>query len=318
MALSLKHLKDWVGLRIAHISDLHFSKITLSPTQFFSKRFIGNFHALFKRKKQFIPRILDNFAEGLKKLHVHLVIVTGDFSSTGREVEFAHALDLINAFERAGLCVLKIPGNHDHYTKRDYRKKLFYDYFDNEPPTGSPFNFNLKDNGIEVHPIGKKMWWIGLDTACPAPLTSARGVFSKSLEERLATVLKTLPSDDLILLANHYPLSQKKRDPARALEGSSRLRALLKKHPNVKIYLHGHDHKHCLLDRRDEGLPICSDSGSCSMRGRATWNLIDLTHSKAELQVMNGELLAGEPLWKPLKSFDFTFSYPKVPSPKTA
>ncbi len=312
MALTLKNLKDWVGLRIAHISDLHFSKITLSPTQFFSKRFIGNFHALFKRKKEFIPSALEDFAKSLKKLHVHLVVITGDFSSTGREIEFGYALDLVNTFERAGLCVLKIPGNHDHYTNRDYKKRLFYDYFDNDTPADNSFDFTLKKDKIEVHPIGQKMWWVGLDTACPAPLTSARGIFSTKLEKNLTHVLETIPSEDLIVMANHYPLFEAKDDPARMLKGSKRLCALLKKHPNVQLYLHGHDHKHALCDLRSQNLPISSDSGSCSRRSHATWNLIDLTSEKCTIQVMEGEFISGRPLWQPLYEKSFDFSHPII------
>ena len=42
-------------LRIAHISDLHFAKLSLNPFQIFSKRFIGNANSLLSRKKVFIP-----------------------------------------------------------------------------------------------------------------------------------------------------------------------------------------------------------------------------------------------------------------------
>ena len=72
------NIKEKSSLRIAHLSDLHFSKFTLSPSQFFSKRFLGNANLLFSRGRAFKPHKIVGFGDFLDQIRVDLVIISGD------------------------------------------------------------------------------------------------------------------------------------------------------------------------------------------------------------------------------------------------
>ena len=74
--------------KIAHISDLHISRITYNISQFFSKRFVGNFNLLLKRKKNFKEEILKELYEIFEKEKIDCIIVSGDLSSTSLKREF--------------------------------------------------------------------------------------------------------------------------------------------------------------------------------------------------------------------------------------
>jgi len=200
----MQDLKNKSSLRIAHISDLHFSKFNFSPLQFLSKRFLGNANLLFSRGRKFKPHKLIGFADFLVDTRVDLVIVSGDFSTTAREIEFGMALDFIDEIIERKIHVLTIPGNHDHYTKRAYKRKTFFEYFDNAS-LHSPSPLNLKNHGVEIKQIGQDIYWIGLDTTLATPLFASFGVFSESIEEQLENALKLLPADATIILTNHYP-----------------------------------------------------------------------------------------------------------------
>lgn len=53
-------------LRCAHLSDLHFSEPTWSPSQFFSKRWLGNLNLLLARKKVYTPDNLGSLVHSLR------------------------------------------------------------------------------------------------------------------------------------------------------------------------------------------------------------------------------------------------------------
>src|SRR5256885_808059 len=139
-------------MRLAHISDLHFAKPTWNPFQFFSKRWLGNFNLLFSRKKDFLPERLCPLPSLFQDLGVDHVVICGDVSTTSHKKEFEEAAKFVEKFK--GMEVFTVPGNHDHYTRRSYRKKLFYDYF-----PGS-----LREGGVAAKQIGGNWWIVTLDT----------------------------------------------------------------------------------------------------------------------------------------------------------
>ena len=80
--------KDPNSLRIAHLSDPHFSKITYSPRQFLSKRWMGNLNLLLFRNQAYQTQYLWHLPELVESLEVESVFITGDFSSTSLNEEF--------------------------------------------------------------------------------------------------------------------------------------------------------------------------------------------------------------------------------------
>lgn len=274
-------------LRIAHISDLHFSEITLNPSQFFSKRCVGNANLILCRRKKHSTTLLSSLPDLFKSLAVDLVIVAGDFSTTGRKIEFEKAKQFIESFKEKGMKLLAVPGNHDHYIGSNYKKKVFYQHFTNPfPGEGKWQNLSLKDDKIELRPINEDWWYLAIDTVIPTSWISSRGLFSKELEEKLGRVLADLPPNKKILFVNHFPFFQFD-NPRHILLRGMALHDLLKKRGQVLFYLHGHTHRHCIADLRCANLPIILDSGSATLRKSASFNLLELSPQTSKVTVYN-------------------------------
>lgn len=257
-------------MRIAHISDLHFTHVTWNPFRLFSKRFFGTLNWVFNRKGKFCEKAAHALPPLLHELGVDLVLLGGDFTTTALKEEFLKGAAFV---EKLKLPWLAIPGNHDHYTKKSFREKHYYRYFTNKQrPT---LNFTLKDDQLEAHRLPNGWWVIALDTARATPLTSSRGLFSKELQARLEKVLQSLPPKEPVILFNHYPFFHHDL-PHRTLERGEALEHMLKKYPQIRLYLHGHTHRHTLANLQQSHLPVVLDSGSCVQKNQETWNLIDL------------------------------------------
>lgn len=260
-------------LRCAHISDLHFGQPTWNPSQFFSKRWVGNLNLLFLRSKEYSPQYLGALVDTFKKLRINCVFIAGDLSCTSLKAEFLKAKEFVETLKAAGMLVFIIPGNHDHYTKKDYQAQTFYSFFDDTFSEGvTP---SLKREKVAARYLGHQWWLVGLDTALATPLFAAYGVFSSEIEQNLRKTLNSIPKEHHILLMNHFPLF-KQPSPRNTLQGHEALRALLEEFPNVRFYLHGHTHRHCIADLRPNNLPIILDSGSTAHHQKGTWNLIEI------------------------------------------
>jgi len=262
-------------IKIAHISDLHFYKTHYHPSQFFSKRWIGNINAMFLRKKVFKPDQIWLLPDFFEKLKIDYVVVSGDISSTSLKEEFALAKKIFDEFHKKGIKTFIVPGNHDHYTKKAHRDKLFYDFFKQDGSNKIEKKFSLKKDGVEAKFLKDGWWFVGLDCTLATSLTSSRGVFSKEIENNFIEVLRDIPKEDFIILINHFPFlkSPVKR---KELVRSDYLLKIIQENPNIKIYLHGHTHHHAILDLRDKNLPIVLDSGSSSHNFLGKWNLLEI------------------------------------------
>lgn len=253
-------------MRIAQISDFHFTHITWNPFRLFSKRLFGNLYWLFNRKKIFFPEQLAPLPKLFTELQVDWVLLGGDFTTTSLKEEFKKAVQFVSKISQPWIA---IPGNHDHYTRRSHRQKHYYRYLSNRPARF----FSLEKQGVEAHLISPNWWIVALDTAHPTPPHSSEGLFSEALEKNLETLLKLIPSQDAILLFNHYPFFQNDASH-RNLRRGEELQKLLQRHPRIRIYAHGHTHRHTIADLQANQLPLILDSG-CPAQGQGTWNLID-------------------------------------------
>ena len=254
-----------MNIRIAHISDLHFTKITWNPKQFLSKRWIGNFNAALSQKRSCDPKrpyaLIDHFLQ----LGVTHVIISGDVTTTALRREFALARAYVQDLEANGLRPIVIPGNHDSYTQKTHRNRRFYRYF--ERPT-------LKLDCVEKEKLLEGLWAISLDTALATPFYKSTGAFSQKIAENLIAALQDIPKNDKIILINHFPLFNND-SPMHNLEGADRLQEIVQTYQNIVLYLHGHSHRHCIADLRANAFPIVLDSGSVGLKNASSWNLID-------------------------------------------
>lgn len=261
-------------MRIAQISDLHYTHITWNPFRLLSKRFLGNLNWLLTRKSVFCPAQLDPLPDLFQSLGVDLVLLGGDFTTTALREEYEKASHFV---ERISQNWIAIPGNHDHYTYSSFRKKHFYRYFSNQRDQIShPADFfTLKDHGVEAHRIAPDWWLIALDTARATNPYSSKGLFSEKQETYFEEVLHLLPPGDSVICFNHYPFFQQD-EPRRNLVRGEALQKQLQDAPQIRLYLQGHTHRHAIADLQAGGLPILLDSGCCVQGKEGTWNLIDL------------------------------------------
>lgn len=268
-------------LKIAHISDLHLFAPTFAMADLFSKRLLGQLNYFFKRKNLFEGEQLLELKELFLNEGIEYVLVSGDLSSTSLKIEFQMAQKLFLEMQKAGLKTFFIPGNHDHYTKEAQKEKLFYKYFENK--TLEKLS-SLKENGVEAFLLKEKVWYLGLDTSLCTPLLSSYGVFSHQIEANLKKLFERIPSDNKIILVNHFPFLDI-TSSRKTLKRKEALQTLLKEHPNVILYLHGHTHEHAIEDLRKEGLPIVLDSGSSALNTVGRLNLLSLDENSLKIDV---------------------------------
>lgn len=269
-------------MRFAHISDLHFGSTTLSPFQFFSKRWLGNFNYLLKRKKHFCYNRLIELIDLFKANEITHIIITGDLSVTSRRKEFKMAKRFLDLLKKEGFVVFTIPGNHDNYTKASYRRKRFYRFF--EPHFHQECPYNLRDHKVSYTKLKEGLWLMGLDTAVATSWISSEGYFSPKAEENLEKALKEIPKTDRIILINHYPFFQ--NDPKKKqLVRAPLLKKLIGKFPNIFLYLHGHTHRQIVADLRGSDLPIISDSGSTPLIKDGACHLFSFEDNQIQLDV---------------------------------
>lgn len=255
-------------MRIAQLSDFHYTHLTFNPFRLFSKRFLATANWLLHRRGEFALNRLEPLRLLLQSLDVDLVLLGGDFSTSSMREEFGAMEEWVRHLH---IPWIAIPGNHDMYTHRSYRKKLFYQYFSNRIPS----SYSLSVEGLELCKIGPDWNIVSLDTSHPTHLASSQGLFSEFLEEKLEQCLEKIPKQEKVLLFNHYPYFSQS-DPKRSLRRGKALENILRKHSNIYLYLHGHTHRHSIADLQVEGLPITIDSGSCSLSEGGSWNLIDI------------------------------------------
>ena len=268
-------------MRIAQISDFHFTHITWNPFRLFSKRILGNLNWLFSRSSVFAHQQLDSIPEMLRELEVDLVLLGGDLTTTALAEEFLLASKFVSKLSQNWIA---IPGNHDHYTYRSWRKKHFYRYFSNkrESITHPLDFFTLKDHGVEAHKIGPGWWVLALDTARATNPYSSQGLVSEKLENYIVEALSLIPPQDAVICFNHYPFFPQDESRRNLVRGEA-LQDILQSHPKVRLYLHGHTHRHAIADLQPNRLPILLDSGCCVQGSEGTWNLIDLLPDHCEV-----------------------------------
>ena len=235
-------------IRLAHISDLHFSIIKLGFKDLFSKRFIGILNLLINRKKNYSQKPLYSLHSLFETMDIDHVLISGDLTSTSLNEEFIEAKNFVQKLNS----YLIIPGNHDKYTKKSHKTNRFYNYFKTDD---SLFSKNLKKDGIEIKELKDNWYYIGLDSCIATSYLSSSGYFSKKLEKDLLEVLETM-KDKKIIIANHFPLISN-NSKRKTLHRKEALIELIKKHPNVKLYLYGHTHNFSIKKEKDMPYMIC-------------------------------------------------------------
>jgi 3',5'-cyclic AMP phosphodiesterase CpdA len=261
-------------MKLAQISDFHYTTLCFNPFRLFPKRIFSHIHWLLHRKDEFSTNQLESLPSLFEELNVDLVLLGGDFTSSALPNEFSLAKHFVDKISKP---FIAIPGNHDFYTFASKRNNTYYQYFKNKTSS----TVSLLEHGLEAQKISPHWWVISLNTAAPR-LFSSKGLFTIKLSEELEKILQSLPDKDNVILFNHYPFLEQE-DPKRGLEGSDLLEQLIRRNPKIRLYLQGHTHRSCIADLRGCGLPIILDSGSCGNKKNGSWNLIDLEDTKCRI-----------------------------------
>ncbi len=240
---------------------------------------------LFCRKKKWAGKHIAALGELLKELRVDLVVVTGDSTSTAHRDEYRLAAAFFKKLKEGGIEVAALPGNHDHYTRKAYCERHFYDYFPAHLMEGEHHfsHMSLKNHAVGVKHLPNGWWLVALDTALATSWISSRGFFSPEIEAHLRRVLEQIPNGDKVIVANHFPFF-KNDSPRKILVRGDALKDVLKEFPKVKLFIHGHTHRCSVADLRKNGLPIVIDSGSTGMGSKVSWNLLDIEESTIHFQ----------------------------------
>lgn len=279
-------------VRLAHLSDIHFFQMDKGIAQLFSKNWFGIVNFFLRRKSEFDYSLLEQCLSLLIETKVPLALISGDISCTSSWKEFAKGELFIKKLENLGIESFVLPGNHDTYTKKSLRENRFY----------RSFPSSLAHQKVYTKQLSDYWWLIALDTTLPTPPLCCHGSFSKHLEEELEKALLNLPQGVNIILANHFPLSVDGK--GKALKGEEALLNLCKRHPNIRLYLHGHTHKQTIYDGRSEGLPILVDAGSVVHKFEGGWHLIDC--EKDSCTIVPFRYSHGQ--WSPLPKKTFSWS----------
>lgn len=256
-------------LRLAHLSDLHFATTTFDWKDFASKQWVGYLNSLIFRRHKYNTDALWQLPDEFKDLNINWICITGDVTTTARDEEFAQAKFFIDELPSP---VLILPGNHDLYTRRSEKERTFYRTFP---------EIDMENERVAVKPLSDNWWWVGIDCAYACPLTLSNGIFFDTMIAPLERILQELPPDARVVFANHFPLFES-RGIKHDLQGREKLQKIIQRYPQIKLYLHGHDHTPYIIQK--EGYPLVINSGSTSRKKGALYSLLDLYDKECILQ----------------------------------
>ena len=222
-------------MRIIHISDLHFWHITLNPIRLAGKRIIGMGNLILNRARKYRMENMPALLERALELRPDHVLITGDLTSTSLEEEFVDVRRALSPLNGNHLSITVIPGNHDRYTWRAARLRLFEKYFG---------EYVSSDTYPWLKYIGDITAILGLDASRPT-IISARGTISLS---QIKSARRLLEDSNMgftrLIVACHYPVvipDGVKPDPGHGLQGKEHLHNFLSG-LGPHLYCHGHIH----------------------------------------------------------------------------
>lgn len=267
-------------LRIAHISDPHFTSLSWKPQDWLCKRVLAQLNYLFTRSGGF-TEARQSLPDYLKDQNIDAVIVSGDLTTSGTDAECKQALKWLERFNFAKK-VLSVPGNHDAYTARPQNSGYFSQLADLHLALSKRQEKLLFHKRLTYCHLNENWLWVGIDLCLPTSWISSQGLFDHDLEKNLENFLSEQSPQTNILLTGHFPYhprSQKKYELLR----KEAFQKLLERFPNVKLYLHGHTHDYHILDGRPKNLPLSLDCGSCFVGKRASFCIIEIDNQQLRI-----------------------------------
>ena len=257
----------------------------LSPhdvfAQFKLKRLIGGLSWLSRRKIH-LPKIADVMLIDIAAAKPDHIAFTGDLANIAAPNEFKRARAWL---EKAGSpdFLSFTPGNHDAYVPLSHDHGLAYwqPWFlgDNKKPNQFPY-VRLRRN----------IALIGLSTARPQNLVTARGTLGETQRNALRAVLQDMRLKGFCrVVMIHHPPAPGLASPARALTDAAELAEILEEE-GAELVIHGHNHRAMLntLDGKTGKIPLVgvAPASSSGHHGEpAQWNMYLIARSKGQWQI---------------------------------
>lgn len=240
------------------------------------KQTLGWLKWTLQRSKEHRPEVLDALVADLQTAQPDHVVVTGDLTNLGMEVEFPAAtawLQRLGGPQQVSI----VPGNHDTYTfsSPSVLWTHWMDYLRSDAQEKATLQAtNLPDiEPLQDFPtlrIRGPVALIGVSSAQPTNLFSANGSVGKTQLKRLEHLLHSLAESGLCrVVLIHHPLSKEGIAPRRRLSDAQAVQEVLQR-AGADLILHGHTHRTSVatVPGRDNAIPVIGVRSSSAVGHR--------------------------------------------------
>lgn len=258
-------------LKIAHISDIHFFHFSKNPLQIFGKRIFANLYHQFLRRKKFQTDLVYQLPRFLQKEKISHILISGDYTCSSEKKEFQQMQNFIQLLRNNNIYIFTLPGNHDVYTRKAYKKNLFFSYIEDLVNFSGIPPHHLQHHRLSSFRILPNWWLILIHCSVPSWKRHPTGLFSLEMESTLTQLLSNIPYQAQIIVACHFPLHVQKPNH---LIRKNALERILRNDQRIKLYLHGHQHLPSITQKHHF---FTSDSGSVTLLQQSTINVLCLS-----------------------------------------
>jgi 3',5'-cyclic AMP phosphodiesterase CpdA len=265
---------------LAHISDPHLAPLPRPRlTDLAGKRAIGYINWIRTRRMIHRRDVLDALVADMHARHPDHIAVTGDLVNIALPEEIANARDWLRSVGNPEDVTL-VPGNHDAYVRSAVPQltRAWADYMngDKHPVGKAGFPFVRRRGPLTL---------IGVSTAVPTAPFLATGELGHSQLLALESILDDVETRNTFrVLMIHHPLRSSQNRKHARLTDSDQLLDLLRRR-GVDLVLHGHDHRHALIevDGPSSRIPVVgvpsSSIAAGGHRDAAAYNLFSIERS---------------------------------------
>jgi 3',5'-cyclic AMP phosphodiesterase CpdA len=228
---------------LAHISDPHLAPLPRPRlTDLIGKRAIGYINWIHTRHMIHRRDVLDALVIDMHARHPDHIAVTGDLVNIALPEEITNARDWLRSVGNPEDVTL-VPGNHDAYVRSAVPQltHAWADYMrgDEKSAGESGFPFVRRRGPLTL---------IGVSTAVPTAPFLATGTLGHGQLLALENILHDVEDRNTFrVLMIHHPLRSSKNRKHARLTDSDQLLDLLRRR-GVDLVLHGHDHRHAMIE----------------------------------------------------------------------
>ena len=269
--------------RLAHFSDVHLGPVNLADAfgDFRLKRIVGGISWL-RRRRIHLPKIAAAMLADIANHEPDHIAFTGDLVNIAARGEFVRGRRWL---QQAGTPdVLSFtPGNHDAYVPISYENGLAHwqPWFTGDSNKPDQFPYLRLRRNIAL---------IGLSTAQPQKIHSARGTLGEAQRNALKIMLQDLRLKGFCrIVMIHHPPAPGLAMAQRALTDAAELAEILKTE-GAELVIHGHNHRAMLNNIESGGkliplVGVASASSSGHHGEPGQWNLYLIARTKGQWQI---------------------------------